>query len=59
MLDRLLSTADMAALAMQATMALPSSSKPRCHERRRAHGGGKMAVRVMPMRKEIEDGGEV
>jgi hypothetical protein len=60
MLDRLLSTVDMATLAVQATTALASGNKPKRHGRRRARGGGKkMAVRVMPMREEMEDGGEV
>ncbi|CAD6226190.1 unnamed protein product [Miscanthus lutarioriparius] len=60
MLDRPLSTDDMAALAARATTALASISKPRRHGRRRAHGGGKkMAVGVMPMCEEMEDGGKV
>ncbi|KAG0532145.1 hypothetical protein BDA96_04G083500 [Sorghum bicolor] len=59
MLKRPLSTADMAALAVRATTALASSTKPRRHERRGVRGGGKMmAVRVMPVREEMEDGGE-
>ncbi|XP_066325155.1 uncharacterized protein [Miscanthus floridulus] len=61
MLDKPLSTADMAALAVRATTALASSSnsKPRRHGRRRGHGGGKKkAVRVMPVREEMDDGGE-
>lgn len=59
MLEKPLSTADMAALAVRASTALASSSgKPRRHgRRRRACGGGKKAVRVMPVREEMEDGG--
>jgi hypothetical protein len=52
----------MAALAVRATTALASSSnsKPRRrHGQRRGRGGGKKkAVRVMPVREEMEDGGE-
>ncbi|XP_066318081.1 uncharacterized protein [Miscanthus floridulus] len=60
MLERPLSTGDMAELAVRATMALASSSKPRRHGRRCARGGGKKkAVRVMPVREEMEDGSEV
>jgi hypothetical protein len=62
MLEKPLSTADMAALAVRATTALASSSnsKPRRrHGQRRGRGGGKKkAVRVMPVREEMEDGGE-
>lgn len=59
MLGRPLSTADMAALAVRATTALSSSCKPRRHGRRRARGGGKKkAVRVVPVREQMEDGGE-
>ncbi|CAN6230681.1 unnamed protein product [Urochloa humidicola] len=56
MLEKPLSTADMAALAVQASAALASSGdKPR---RRRAcgrGGGKKKAVRVMPVREEMEN----
>ncbi|KAJ1273815.1 hypothetical protein BS78_05G013800 [Paspalum vaginatum] len=57
MLERPLSTADMAALAVRASTELASSSKRR---RLRARGGGKKkAVLVMPVRQEMEgDGGE-
>lgn len=60
MLGRPLSTADMAALAVRATTALSSSCKPRRHGRRRARGSGKKkkAVRVVPVREQMEDGGE-
>jgi hypothetical protein len=55
MLEKPLSTADMAALAVRASTALlaSSSGKPR----RCARGSGKKkAVRVMPVREEMEDG---
>ncbi|KAF8691373.1 hypothetical protein HU200_040505 [Digitaria exilis] len=68
LLGRPLSAADMAALAARASSALASSSastalaasRQRRHgRRRRACGGGKKkAVRVMPVREEMEDGGE-
>ncbi|WVZ54792.1 hypothetical protein U9M48_005538 [Paspalum notatum var. saurae] len=56
MLERPLSTADMAALAVRASTALASSSTPRS---RRARGGDKKkaVVRVVPVRKEMEDDG--
>ncbi|KAJ1278313.1 hypothetical protein BS78_04G070800 [Paspalum vaginatum] len=62
MLERPLSTADMAALAVRASTALASSSsssssKPR---RRRARGGGgkkKAVMRVVPVREEMDDDG--
>nr|CAB3445934.1 unnamed protein product [Digitaria exilis] len=53
MLEKPLSTADMAALAVRASSALAASRRRRHGRRRRACGGGKKkAVRVMP------DGGE-
>ncbi|RLM79605.1 hypothetical protein C2845_PM12G05490 [Panicum miliaceum] len=62
MLEKPLSTADMAALAVRASAALASSTKRRSHGRRRcargSGGGKKKAVRVMPVREEMDDGGE-
>nr|CAB3449184.1 unnamed protein product [Digitaria exilis] len=59
MLEKPLSTADMAALAVRASTALAASRQRRHGRRRRACGGGKKkAVRVMPVREEMEDGGE-
>jgi hypothetical protein len=55
MLEKPLSTADMAALAVRASTALLASSS--CKPRRRARGSGKKkAVRVMSVREEMEDG---
>ncbi|RLN08085.1 uncharacterized protein C2845_PM11G00190 [Panicum miliaceum] len=61
MLEKPLSTADMAALAARASAALASSTKRRSHGRRRCARGGsgkKKAVRVVPVRgDEMADGG--
>ncbi|KAG2649149.1 uncharacterized protein LOC120654944 [Panicum virgatum] len=57
MLEKPLSTADMAALAVRASTALASSTKRRSHGRRRARGK-KKAVRVMPVREEMAHGGD-
>nr|CAB3449182.1 unnamed protein product [Digitaria exilis] len=63
MLEKPLSTADMAALAVRASLALAAASgTARPRRRRRACGGAagkkKKTVRVMPVREEMEDGGE-
>lgn len=61
MLEKPLLTADMAALAVRSSTALAASSRTRQRRRRRrACGGGgkKKVVRVMPVREEVEDGGE-
>ena len=57
MLEKPLSTADMAALAVRASTALVSSTKRWSHGRRRARGK-KKAVRVMPVREEMAHGGD-
>jgi hypothetical protein len=60
-LDRPLSAADMAALAVRASAALASSGKPQRQQEDRRWRGGKQnkkkAVRVMPVHEDAEDDG--
>ncbi|CAL5023480.1 unnamed protein product [Urochloa decumbens] len=57
MLEKPLSTGDMAALAVRASAALAAASGGKQRRRRACGGGGKKkAVRVVPVREEMEEG---